>query len=124
MAESDRAESESLDDEDVSEQNSVDEQVEKELQKPTESKEGEEERPGPSSHVYTATSLFLKPETENRLITYPLVILRHRTSEKIKYKPTRSDALTYTPYLLKIIYCITFVHIQYPVSYVNDCTYR
>ncbi|XP_060763605.1 cilia- and flagella-associated protein 251 [Neoarius graeffei] len=74
MAESDRAESESLDDEDVSEQNSVDEQVEKELQKPTESKEGEEERPGPSSHVYTATSLFLKPETENRLITYPLTL--------------------------------------------------
>lgn len=124
MAEADGAENESLCDKSVGEQSSVDEQVEKELQKPFKREEGEEEGPGLSSHVYTATSLSLKPETENRLTTHPLVKLRHRTSQKITYKPIRSDALTHTSCLLKVIYCITFVHIQYPVSCVNDCTYR
>ncbi|MCI4392496.1 hypothetical protein PGIGA_G00146660 [Pangasianodon gigas] len=68
------AETETFCDRNVGEQSSVDEQVEKELQKASERKEGEEEGPGPSSQVYTATSLSLKPDMESHLITQPLTL--------------------------------------------------
>lgn len=92
MAEADGAEREPLCDKNVG---SVDEQEEKEPHKPSsERTEGEEEGPGQSSQVYTASSLSLKPETEKRLITHPLVIFRFRTSQKIRhYNPIRSDVL-------------------------------
>ncbi|XP_017307755.1 cilia- and flagella-associated protein 251 [Ictalurus punctatus] len=72
MAEADGAEREPLCDKNVG---SVDEQEEKEPHKPSsERTEGEEEGPGQSSQVYTASSLSLKPETEKRLITHPLTL--------------------------------------------------
>ncbi|KAK3514459.1 hypothetical protein QTP70_018701 [Hemibagrus guttatus] len=74
MAEADGVENEIFCDKNVGEQSFVEDHMEKEnIQKSSERKEeAEEEGPGPSSQVYTATTLSLKPEPEKRLITHPL----------------------------------------------------
>lgn len=86
MAEADGADSDTLCDKHIGER------VEKELQKPSEREAGDEEAPGQSSQVYTATSLSLNPDTENRVITHPLVIFTLRTRQ-----------------------IQTFIHLQYPL---------
>ncbi|KAI5625290.1 cilia- and flagella-associated protein 251 isoform X1 [Silurus asotus] len=76
MAEANGAESETECGTHVGEETSVDDQVEKEKELQTENEEKDREMEGdePSSHVYTATSVSLKAETEKRLLTHPLTL--------------------------------------------------